>query len=281
MANLGIGEVGELLRRSTVEVRAGHQSSGSGVIWSATGTVITNAHVARTNELKVKLWDGRTVSARVSKRDPRLDLAALEIEGSKLTAATVGDSSRLRVGEIVIAVGNPLGFTGALSTGVVHGVGRLRGLGNREWVQAALRLAPGNSGGPLADASGKVAGINTMVISGGLALAIPSNSVEAFLAKGSSAWLGVTVRPVRIGAESQSIGLIVLEVNQGSPAEAASLQLGDILTGANGRTFASVDDLHEALDRTSNGVLALQFVRGDRSKTREVAVRLREAGVAA
>src|SRR5258708_38875961 len=97
-----------------------------------------------------------------------------------------------------MAIGNPLGFVGALTTGVIHAVGPIRGLGSRSWVQADVRLAPGNSGGPLADARGHVIGINTMV-AGRLALAIPSNVVQNFLSAGpSGAWLGVTVHPVKV-----------------------------------------------------------------------------------
>src|SRR5258705_13171475 len=117
--------------------------------------------------------------------DSRRDLAALCIAASGLPAVSVADSSQIRPGELVIAIGNPLGFVGALSTGVIQAVGPLRGIGSQQWVQAGVRLAPGNSGGPLADARGRVIGVNTTV-AGGLALAIPD------------AWLGVTVHPVRV-----------------------------------------------------------------------------------
>ena len=119
---MGIGEAGEKLRRSTVQVRCGSSSSdfnssGSGVIWDASGTIVTNAHVVRAKELTIELWDGRTVKARLDKRDNRRDLAVLRpdsaafqatLQGSPLYPARAGDSSRLRVGELVIAVGNPL-----------------------------------------------------------------------------------------------------------------------------------------------------------------------------
>src|SRR5207245_1011153 len=122
----------------------------------------------------------------------RHDLAALRIGANSLPAASPTDSSHLRPGELAIAIGNPMGFVGALTTGVIHAMGPLRGLGPQTWVQASVRLAPGNSGGPLADARGHVIGINTMV-AGRLALAIPSNAVLDFLAAGPrSAWLGVT-----------------------------------------------------------------------------------------
>src|SRR5581483_6524418 len=112
--------------------------------------------------------------------DRRRDLALLRIPASGLPEAALGDSTRLRPGELVIAIGNPLGFIGALTAGVVHAVGPLPGLGPRKWIQAGVRLAPGNSGGPLADASGTVVGVNTMV-AGRLGLAVPSNEVTRLL----------------------------------------------------------------------------------------------------
>jgi serine protease Do len=164
------------------------------------------------------------------------------------------------VGELVVAVGNPLGFVGALTTGVVHAP-------TRRWVHADVRLAPGNSGGPLADARGRVIGINTM-IAGGLALAVPSNSVTRFLRRGAEdIGLGVVVRPV-------VDGILVLEVQPGSPAAQSSLMIGDLLVGAGGRRFESIDDLGEAIQEAQGGVLRLQFLRGDRGVRREAAVHL-------
>ena len=170
MAVTGFGEIAEKLRRSTVLIHAGGRGSGSGVIWSSDGSIITNAHVARARSLRLQLWDGREFDATVASRDPRRDLAVLRIEATNLPSAFVADSSQVRPGELAIAIGNPLGFVGALTTGVIHAVGPLRGLGSQSWVQADVRLAPGNSGGPLADARGRVIGINTMV-AGRLALA--------------------------------------------------------------------------------------------------------------
>lgn len=180
MAIPGFGEIAEQLRRSTVLVHSGGGGSGSGLIWSSDGTLVTNAHVVRSRRPTVQLWDGREFQATIHSRDSLRDLAQLRISARDLPAASAADSSQLRPGEIAIAIGNPLGFVGALATGVIHGVGPLRGLGPQSWVQAEVRLAPGNSGGPLADAHGRVVGINTMV-AGRLALAIPSNAVRDFL----------------------------------------------------------------------------------------------------
>jgi serine protease Do len=268
------GEIGESLRRSTVQVRDGRRSGGSGVIWNSDGLIVTNAHVARSPRMTIELWDGRTYPAELQRRDARRDLASLTVAARQLPPATPGDSGRLRAGELVIAVGNPLGFTGALSTGVVHALGPLNGLGRRNWVQAAIRLAPGNSGGPLADALGKVVGINTMVVGGGLALAVPVNTVEQFLRSGPPVELGVTVQPVRLPAARPGIGLVVMEVAGGSPAENASLRMGDVLIGANGQPFRSPDDLSDAIERSEGEALSIEFVRGEANRKREVSVRL-------
>jgi len=275
MTQAGFGEVAETLRRTTVQVSSNGRGFGSGVILSADGLIVTNAHVVRSSHAQVKLWDGRTLEAVVTSRDLSRDLTALLASGSDLPAATLADSSKARVGELVLAVGNPLGFVGALSTGIIHAAGSVRGLGMNSWLQADVQLAPGNSGGPLADAQGRVLGINTMV-AGGLALAIPSNDVARFLANGPShSVLGVEIRPVRIVLRDENrIGLLVLEVSPGGPARMASLMIGDILVGADGALFLSVNDLEIALKGTSERVLNLLFLRGDRRNIRRVAVRL-------
>jgi len=275
MAIAGFGEVAEQLRRSTVLIHAGGRGSGSGVIWTSDGTVVTNAHVVRGSNTRVQLWDGREFDATVTARDPRYDLATLRISASALPAASHADSSPLRPGELAIAIGNPMGFVGALTTGVIHAIGPLRGLGPQTWVQASVRLAPGNSGGPLADARGCVIGINTMV-AGRLALAIPSNAVLDFLAGGPrSAWLGVTLHPVRLPrVNGRAFGLVLLEVEPDSPAAQASLMAGDILLGAEERPFQSIDDLVKAMDGQGPRLLRFEFLRGDYSRVRRVTVRL-------
>ncbi len=276
---MGIGEIGEKLRRSTVQVRSGANGSGSGVIWNRSGAIITNAHVVRDGDLTVELWDGRTVQARLDRRDNRRDLAVLRAEINGIEPAYRDDTRPIRVGEVVIAVGNPLGFTGALSTGVVHGFGPIRGMGAHDFIQTTVRLAPGNSGGPLADSSGNVIGINTAVLFGGLGLAVPATAVRRLLTTAPPVELGVTVRPVRIRGSSGGIALLVLEVAPGSSAEYASLRPGDLLVGSAGRHFASIDDFHALLENATPAA-TIQFLRGDRAHEREVTVRLQH-GVAA
>ena len=166
------------LREITVQVHGEPAGVGSGVLWSGDGLIVTNAHVVR-GRVNVKLPGGRVVMARLLARDPEHDLAALAIDAHGLATAEIGDSDGLRVGQLVVAVGNPLGLAGAVTAGLIHAIGPRRPAGP-SLIQADLRLAPGNSGGPLADARGRVIGINAM-IAGGLALAVPESLVARFL----------------------------------------------------------------------------------------------------
>jgi serine protease Do len=279
MSIVGLGEVAERVRRFTVLVEPGARGNGSGVVWSADGIVVTNAHVARGSETRVTLWDGREFTGKVFACDPRRDLAALRIPAAGLNCAVPADSSQVRPGEVALAVGNPLGFLGALTMGVVHSVGPLRGLGGNQWVQADIRLAPGNSGGPLADTQGRVIGINTMV-AGRLALAIPSNHVSAFVnGEFGAQWLGVSVTPVRLPRSGAGrFALVLLGVEPGSPAALASLLPGDIVVGTEQAPFSSVDDLAKALEGKETRVLRLRFLRGDYKKVRCVSVSLAGRG---
>lgn len=279
MGVAGLGEIAERVRRYTVLVQPGGRGSGSGVMWNSDGTIITNAHVARGSRAEVTLWDGREFTAEVSARDSRRDLTALCISASNLAAAERADSSRVRPGEVVIAVGNPLGFLGAMTMGVIHGVAPLRATGNRKWVQSDVRLAPGNSGGPLADVHGRVVGINTMV-AGRLALAIPSNEVLQFLLGDTGGhWLGISVQPVRLPRPSGSrVGLVVVGIEPGGPAAQASLLPGDILLGTEEIVFSSPQNLADVLQNDSCGMLRLRFLRGDYTKVRRVTVSLAAPG---
>jgi serine protease Do len=273
MAFSGFGEVAERLRRTTVVVRSGHRGGGSGVICSADGLIVTNAHVLQGRHNSMQFWDGREVDAEIAKVDRPRDLAALRVAARNLSSVLFADSSQVRAGELALAVGSPFGFVGALSTGVIHAVGPLPGLGAASWVQANLRLAPGNSGGPLANALGQVVGINSMV-AGRLALAIPSNCVKNFLAgHGSSAWLGVSVSPVHVPRNGSALfGLLILEIEEASPAAFASFLPGDILLGTEERQFAAMKDLRVVLEEAEERQLRFEFLRGDYSKVRKVTV---------
>jgi serine protease Do len=159
------GELAREVARSVVLVRGSMGSSGSGVIWDRPGLVLTNHHVVPGPVAELTVAGGRRLRARVVRRAPALDLAALEVEGTLAEAARIGDSDRLRVGDLLVAVGNPMGERNAPSLGIL----------------ASITLRPGNSGGALVNARGEVVGIPHMVTGGGLALAVSSRSVRQFL----------------------------------------------------------------------------------------------------
>jgi serine protease Do len=275
MSLQGFGQLAEQLRRSTVQVASRPHGQGSGIIVKSDGVIVTNAHVAARSPLEVELWNGNVFPASLEARSRRRDLAVLRIPTTNLVPVTLADSESLRVGELVMAIGNPWGFVGAVTTGVVHAIGRLPGLGPTRWIQADVQLAPGNSGGPLADARGNVVGVNTMV-RGRLGLAVPSSAVARLLAGDlDPAPLGVVVRPVTVrGSDGDRLGLAILEVVEGSAAEYASLDAGDIVVGINGQPLGSLDDLEQALEESGERLLHLEFLRGDPSKTRRATVRL-------
>src|SRR5215207_8933758 len=188
--------------KSVVQVQSRARGSGAGVIWDADGHVLTNHHVVaggrRGGKVTVILHDDRAIDAEVLRRGRNLDLALLRLKNGPgdLPAAPVGNSEELRVGELVYAIGHPWGRLGAVTAGIVSGMGEVRGPGGRaRYVQSDVALAPGNSGGPLLNARGEVVGINAMIF-GGLALAIPSNTASAWLAKEPRPRLGVRVLPV-------------------------------------------------------------------------------------
>ena len=215
----------ETLRASTVAVRLRGDGAGSGVIWNADGAIVTNAHVASQTEAEIVLSDGRSFAGRVERRDARRDLALIRIDARGLPAATVRDPAEVRVGEVLVAVGHPLGIPNALTMGIAHAA---VGDGSRRFVQADLRLAPGNSGGPLADVRGRVVGINSMVVAGGLALAVPSDDVQRFVGAASApARLGVHLAPVRL--RDGRTALLAVAIEPGSRAERAGLIVGDVL----------------------------------------------------
>lgn len=168
------------LRQGTVQVRGSRFGVGSGVIWQPDGLIVTNAHVVAGSEAIVELADGRSLPACVVGKAPRQDLALLRVNAVDLAAAALGNSEQLRVGELVLAVGNPLGLVGAVTTGIVAALPGVDDADQPSWIQTDVRLAPGNSGGPLADAQGRVIGINSMIVNG-LGYAVPSRAVQRFL----------------------------------------------------------------------------------------------------
>jgi serine protease Do len=214
------------LGASTVAVRSRRGGgSGSGVVWSADGTIVTNAHVAQTKQVEIELVDGRHLPGTVERRDVGRDLASVRVAAVDLVPARYRDPRDLRVGEFVAAFGHPLGVRNVLSTGIVHAVYRS---GSHRFVRADVRLEPGNSGGALADAEGRVVGINSMV-AGGLALAIPADAVRRFLdasATGSRR-LGVRLAPVELAGREPAYAVLATEPD--SAADRSGIIAGDII----------------------------------------------------
>jgi serine protease Do len=187
IASLAAGSIGRelatlanALRPVTVQVRVGRGGEGSGVVWRKDGVIVTNAHVARGAYAAIRMWDGRTLEARIIARDPDSDLAALRVQGPLLPIAR-GDPTATRPGELIVALGHPLGVAHAVALGVVHQVLRDED-GTACWIRADIRLAPGNSGGPLVDVAGRLLGVNTLV-AGGLGHAVALPVIETFLSR--------------------------------------------------------------------------------------------------
>jgi serine protease Do len=278
MASPVDGRVAEALRKSTVQVRsdtARFAGSGSGIVISP-DRIVTNAHVIQSRGCVIEGWEGKVVRASLIREDRWRDLALLSAPSLNGEPAILGDSDTLLPGTVVVAVGNPLGFIGALSSGTVQHALRLNtGFGStvrQNWICSNVQLAPGNSGGPLANMRGEVVGINTMVAAGGLALSIPSRTVQSFLARNTgSMGLGVTVRPVSL--RNGETGFSILEIVAGGAAEAASLLVGDTLVAANSKQFRSPDDLLTAIENSTDSIFELTFLRRG-STLRRVHVKL-------
>jgi serine protease Do len=231
----------ERLQRGMVAVRS-PRGGGSGTIWSTDGLIVTNNHVLGDDRAEVVTWDDRAYPATLVARDPEHDLATLRVNASGLPALEVADSSAVRVGQIALAVGNPWGQRGAVTAGIIFstgGVAAENGTPLPEAIRADVRLAPGNSGGPLADAEGRVIGINSM-IAGGMAVAVPSNTAARFVAgeMPGQGFIGIFAQPVplppAIAAAAglpEAAGLLLTGIEPGSPADRAGLIPGDVLVG--------------------------------------------------
>ncbi len=240
-------------------------SLGSGVIIDREGHILTNHHViAGADEIEVALRDGRHASAKLVGSDPDTDLALLRIELPRLPVAVLGDSRRLRVGDVVLAIGNPFGVGQTVTLGIVSAVGR-RGLGINtfeDFIQTDAAINPGNSGGALVDATGRLVGINSAIFSRsggslGIGFAIPTHIARAvakeLIAHGRvvRGWLGVEIQDLdpRL-AESFGLrvaqGVVVAAVLRGGPADRAGLRPGDVILRIDGRP---VRDARDALDR--------------------------------
>ena len=171
-------------RQSLVQVRNGGRGAGAGSIWHSDGLIVTNAHVAGSRSLQVTLPDGRDLPATLLAHDRNLDLAALSVKADGLPTISLGESRQLQPGQVVLAMGHPWGVTGAVSAGVVIGMGSHQPdapTSGRDWLVANLRLRPGHSGGPMMDVQGRLVGINTMITGPEVAMAVPTHVVKDFL----------------------------------------------------------------------------------------------------
>ncbi|HLL57822.1 MAG TPA: trypsin-like peptidase domain-containing protein [Rubrobacteraceae bacterium] len=281
-----VREVTERLGPAVISVRnSSGRGGGSGVILGSaegTATAVTNSHVVRglgREGLQVTLADDTQVDAEVLGDDPSSDLAVLRFSPeSKPTVAPLGETRNLVVGQLVVAIGSPLGFQRTVTTGVVSALGRsLRGQGGRlieNVIQTDAAINPGNSGGPLADVSGRVVGINTAIIGGaqGIGFAVPVSAafrrvIFALVTEGRvrRAFLGVMAqnRQARSGSPG---GAQVESVSPNSPAEIAGVRAGDIIISFDDSPVRSMDDLLNLLDGQAIGRDAQLRVRRGRSE---------------
>jgi len=270
--------IAEKLRPAVVNLRCGsgrRQSAGSGVLFTPDGFLLTNHHVVQDHErVRARQADGRELSGRVVGNDPWTDLAVVQAEHeSALPFAELGDSSKLRVGQLVLAIGSPLGFESTVTAGVVSAVGRsLRSISGHlvdNVIQTDAALNPGNSGGPLVDSRGRVAGINTAVIqpAQGICFAIPINTARNILpqllkhGKVIRGYLGLHGRRVPIDPDlvkrfdlPNKSGVEIQALEEDGPAQLAGLWIDDIITSFGEETVESVDDLHRLLTQLPVGM---------------------------
>lgn len=267
------------------------KSLGSGFIFSDEGYIITNNHVvAGADDIKVKLSDGREYKGEIKGTDEKLDLALIKIDAKNhLPVAELGDSDTIRIGEWVMAIGNPFGLSQTITAGIVSAKGRVIGSGPYDdFIQTDASINPGNSGGPLFDASGKVVGINTAIVAGGqgIGFAIPINMARSVImqlretGKVTRGWLGVAIQPITpelaksFGLESEW-GALVADVTKDSPAEKAGLKLGDIILEFNGRQIHEFNELPRLVAATPVGTkTSLKLIRDGKPETKEVTIGL-------
>jgi len=282
-------EMIEAVRPSVVVIQNEGRGAGAGIIWRADGGILTNHHVVARNrqaDIRVQLHDGRTFKAKVTGTHPTLDLAMLRVEATDLPAALVGDSAKLRVGELVFAIGHPLGYLGFVTSGIVSGWGTIK-IGDTgqtaRFIKSDVRLAPGNSGGPLLNARGEVVGINSMILGGDLSVAIPSEVAAEWLAGQPSrrVKLGVGVQSIklepalaRITQPQRAAGLLVINVEKGGLADQSEVMVGDVILDVADMPVESGDSFLRALAHISTReATQLRVIRGGALRTLTVKVK--------
>jgi S1-C subfamily serine protease len=250
------------------------RGNGSGFIFTRDGYILTNSHVVHNaTKIEVTLSDGRRFPAEMIGDDPDTDLAVIRIYAPNLIAARLGDSESLRAGQLAIAIGNPYGFQYTVTTGVVSALGRsFRSRSGRlidNVIQTDAALNPGNSGGPLVTSHGEVIGVNTAVIMSaqGICFAVPINTAKMIVGslikdgKYRRSYIGVggqnvplSRRLTRFHGLSVESGVLVISIENDSPAQKAGLVEGDVIVGMNSQPIASIDDLHKVLTDKQVGV---------------------------
>jgi len=262
-------------------------STGSGFIISSDGFVVTNSHVVSGAEkVEVMLQDGRRFWAKLVGDDPATDIAVVQISGEGLTTVAFGDSDKLQVGQVAIAIGNPYGFQYSLTAGVVSALGRtLRSESGRlidDVIQTDAALNPGNSGGPLVNSKGLVIGVNTAVIlpAQGICFAVSSNLAQYVVAKlilhgkVRRGFIGIAGQVIRLHPRVVShnrlevtSGILVQTIEPNSPVAGAALFQNDVIIGFNGKPVASIDDLHKLLNEEVIGKASdLLILRANRKE---------------
>lgn len=284
--------VADKLRPAVVNIRGERRGGeGSGILFTPDGFLLTNAHVVGNSQrLRVRLFDGREVSGRLVGSDPWTDLAIVQAEANNLPYGELGNSNKLRVGQMVVAIGSPLGFESTVTAGVVSALGRtLRSITGHlvdNIIQTDASLNPGNSGGPLLDSHGRVIGINTAIIrpAQGICFAIPINMAKHILpqlmqhGRVVRGYLGlhgrnvpipdVDVRKLELPGKS---GVQVMAIETDGPADQAGLLEDDIIVSLGDEPVLSIDDLHKLLTQLPVGIPAtVTFLRSDRKVTRMV-----------
>jgi S1-C subfamily serine protease len=289
-----IVRVAETLRPAVVNLRAGkgrNAGSGSGVLFTPDGFLLTNAHVVRGfSRPRIRLHDGREVEGRVVGTDPWTDLAVVQADAQALPFAELGDSTKLRVGQLVVAIGSPFGFESTVTAGVVSALGRtLRTLTGHlvdNVIQTDAALNPGNSGGPLVDSRGRVIGINTAIIAPaqGICFAIPANMARDIVphllkhGKVLRGYLGLHARTIPLPPArrrrfelTQETAVQVAAIEAGAPADQAGILEDDVIVALGDQPVTSIDDLHRLLTELPIEVpTAVVLLRGERRLERLV-----------
>ena len=244
------------------------QGAGSGFIIDSKGHILTNEHVVRNaDEIKITLKDGRKLEGRIIGQDASLDLAIIKVDAKDLPVVKLGDSSKIRPGEWVIAIGNPYGFANTVTAGIISATGRsLKNLGKKNLIQTDTPINPGNSGGPLLDLNGEVIGINVAIVSGAqsIGFAIPVNAakevIDELITKGKvvRAWLGVYMRDVDEKTATyldlpMAEGVVVTDIVKDSPAEKMGIKQYDIIRAIDKNKVKSSTEISEVVQKKNPG----------------------------